>query len=148
MSRLLTAARAGLLAWSTAEREPQLTLTVDTTLELLASRVPSAAPIADAAVEAFHEFAIAGRRYREPHDEDDSPDIVNERTVTLRHVAPGERGQFSYLYDFGDGWDHSGQLGCGFYGSFFDRCNGSHVFSVSSKNCYFRTAIPNANRGV
>jgi hypothetical protein len=54
----------------------------------------------------LHEFAIAGRRYREPHDEDDSPDIVNERTVTLRHVAPGERGQFSYLYDFGDGWEH------------------------------------------
>jgi hypothetical protein len=60
MRRLLTAARAGLLAWSIAEQEPQLTLTMDTTLGLLASWVPSAAPVADAAVEAFHELAGAG----------------------------------------------------------------------------------------
>jgi hypothetical protein len=55
-----------------------------------------------------------------------------------------------FLGDFGDGWDHSGQLGCGFYWSFFDRANGSHVFSVSSDcfNYHLRTAVFNANRRV
>jgi hypothetical protein len=58
--RLITAARAGLLAWSIAEQEPRLTLTVEATMEMLASLVPSAAPVADAAVDAFHRLTDAG----------------------------------------------------------------------------------------
>src|SRR5260370_33002566 len=53
----------------------------------------------------LHELAIAGRRDREAHDEDDSPAIGSARTGTLRHAAPGDRGQLRHPAGYGDCWD-------------------------------------------
>jgi hypothetical protein len=57
LGRLAIAARAGLLQESVGEAEPELALTIDATLESLAERTPSAAPVAAAAREAYHRFA-------------------------------------------------------------------------------------------
>lgn len=57
LGRLITAARAGLLSQSIVEGEPELPLTVDATLELLAERVPGAGSVAATAREAYHNFS-------------------------------------------------------------------------------------------
>jgi len=55
----------------------------------------------------LHEFQIAGVRYATP-DPDDNPDavVVDERQ-TLLHKALNGISRFGYLYDFGDGWQHT-----------------------------------------
>jgi hypothetical protein len=55
----------------------------------------------------LHEFQIGGVTYATPHPEDDLERlIVDERRVTLHKVLHGI-SQFGYLYDFGDGWEHT-----------------------------------------
>jgi hypothetical protein len=59
LGRLITSTRTGLLLESIVEGEPELPLTVDATLELLAARRPGAASVATAAREAYHDYARA-----------------------------------------------------------------------------------------
>ncbi|OIQ94176.1 plasmid pRiA4b ORF-3-like protein [mine drainage metagenome] len=58
----------------------------------------------------LHSFTIGDAQYATPHPEDDPGfAITDERTVRLRDVL--EDGlEFSYLYDFGDGWRHTIQV--------------------------------------
>lgn len=56
----------------------------------------------------LHSFTIHGQEYGVP-----MPDLgfaelepEDERPVKLKSVIPGEKFKFSYLYDFGDGWEH------------------------------------------
>ena len=53
----------------------------------------------------LHEFEIAGRRYGMPDPDWGDGDVVDEAKGTLfRLVGQGDR--FSYVYDFGDNWNH------------------------------------------
>lgn len=54
----------------------------------------------------LHEFQIGGAAYATPHPEDD-PDrpVLDERGVRLDKVLEGISA-FSYMYDFGDDWQH------------------------------------------
>lgn len=54
----------------------------------------------------LHEYRIGGLRYGvpDPHWGGD-PNLINERRKRLTSVLKDER-QFSYLYDFGDDWEH------------------------------------------
>ena len=54
----------------------------------------------------LYEFTIANIRYSEPSDDWDLGVEEDARRVQLAEVAPGKGGKFSYLYDFGDGWEH------------------------------------------
>ena len=58
----------------------------------------------------LHHFLTSDARYADPrHSEDmgfgDEPDR-DEGKATLGQVAPRERAQFGYEYDFGDSWEH------------------------------------------
>ncbi len=54
----------------------------------------------------LHEFEIGGKTYAKPHPEDDlEREIVDEHRVRLDRVA-AVGDHFSYLYDFGDSWQH------------------------------------------
>jgi hypothetical protein len=54
----------------------------------------------------LHEFEIGGTRYGVP-DPDDHWDVPNVDEGFIRLDAVAEAGSsFTYLYDFGDGWDH------------------------------------------
>lgn len=57
LGRLISSARAALLWQSVADDEPELPLTADATLELLADRAVGAASVIAAAREAYHDFA-------------------------------------------------------------------------------------------
>jgi hypothetical protein len=72
-----------------------------------------------------------GSDVEEPHG--DSGDPVDAALLVL---AAHAEVLLDLLGDFGDGWDYGGQLGRGLCGSFFDRGQGSHVFSVVL-NFYF-----------
>lgn len=53
----------------------------------------------------LHQFVTDRTRYGVPSDDwgdDESDDEVNEDGVLLRSLPP----RFTYLYDFGDGWEH------------------------------------------
>jgi hypothetical protein len=53
----------------------------------------------------LHEFEIAGRRYGMPDPDWGYQDVIDEAKATLfRLVGQGDR--FSYVYDFGDNWNH------------------------------------------
>ena len=57
----------------------------------------------------LHQFTIAGVEYGVPDPEGDVPwgePLRSDRSVKLRQVLGGEGSKFSYLYDFGDGWNH------------------------------------------
>ncbi|MEI7901577.1 MAG: plasmid pRiA4b ORF-3 family protein [bacterium] len=56
----------------------------------------------------LHIFEIAGAYYSYPHPDTDWEDTgdVDYRRITLKKVAPAAKAKFSYLYDFGDGWEH------------------------------------------
>lgn len=56
----------------------------------------------------LHSFNIQGTEYGVPVSEFDFDDmkVCDERTVKLSQVIPGEKFKFSYLYDFGDAWEH------------------------------------------
>lgn len=55
----------------------------------------------------LHQFEIGRRRYEVPDPEDlyDS-EAIDERRVRLDRVVENVGAEFSYLYDFGDGWEH------------------------------------------
>ena len=53
----------------------------------------------------LHEFRVDGVSYGEPDDDFDT-DVKDERLVRLARVAPGAGASLTYLYDFGDGWEH------------------------------------------
>lgn len=53
----------------------------------------------------LHEFEIAGEKYGIPDPDGWGPPINSETRKTLIKALSGQT-TFSYLYDFGDGWDH------------------------------------------
>jgi hypothetical protein len=53
----------------------------------------------------MHEFEIAGENYGIPDPDEWGPPINSETRKTLIKALNGKK-TFSYLYDFGDGWDH------------------------------------------
>lgn len=55
----------------------------------------------------LHQFIVGRTYFGEPHpDYYDYVDMHDERDVTLRQIAPGEKFKFRYEYDFGDSWLH------------------------------------------
>jgi len=58
----------------------------------------------------LHEFRIGGLRYGDPEVDDegflDGPRLFDEGEVRLRDFDH-EPGTFTYLYDFGDDWNHT-----------------------------------------
>ncbi|PZO11237.1 MAG: hypothetical protein DCF25_19790 [Leptolyngbya foveolarum] len=56
----------------------------------------------------LHSFSIQGIEYGVPMPEFnmDGMEIHDEAKVKLSKVIPGEKFKFSYLYDFGDSWEH------------------------------------------
>jgi hypothetical protein len=53
----------------------------------------------------MHEFEIAGENYGIPDPDEWGPPVNSETRKTLIKALYGIK-KFSYLYDFGDGWDH------------------------------------------
>lgn len=53
----------------------------------------------------LHEFEIAGERYGMPDPEGWGPAVNPEARKTLIKALMG-KNTFSYLYDFGDSWEH------------------------------------------
>lgn len=54
----------------------------------------------------LHEWVVAGHRYGVPDPEAEDREVLHEQTVRLRDVAPVEGMLFTYVYDFGDNWEH------------------------------------------
>jgi hypothetical protein len=55
----------------------------------------------------LHDFKAVGKFYAEPStDYEDLMDMIDERQVHLRQIAPGVGSRFVYEYDFGDSWEH------------------------------------------
>ena len=56
----------------------------------------------------LHSFTIQGIEYGVPMPElgFDEMGLRDEQPVKLSKVIPGEKFKFSYLYDFGDSWEH------------------------------------------
>lgn len=56
----------------------------------------------------LHEYEIARRRYGVP-DEDwpSTKPVIDERQVRLQALVEEGSRRFTYLYDFGDHWEHS-----------------------------------------
>lgn len=56
----------------------------------------------------LHSFNIQGIEYGVPMPEFEFDDmkVRDEQSVKLSKVIPGEKFKFSYLYDFGDSWEH------------------------------------------
>ena len=56
----------------------------------------------------LHEFTIRGVRYGDPKsDEDGEMDFQDEALMSLKQLGFREGERFSYVYDFGDGWQHT-----------------------------------------
>jgi Plasmid pRiA4b ORF-3-like protein len=53
----------------------------------------------------LYEFAAGSKRYGLPNS-NFAEDIINVKSTSLRNVMPVENRKISYLYDFGDGWEH------------------------------------------
>ncbi len=83
-----------------------------------------------------------GSDVEEPHG--DGRDPVDAALLVL---AAHAKVLLDLLGDFGDGWDHGGQLGCGLYWGFFDGGKGSHIL-LGVLELLLRTTMANANRGV
>ncbi|MHB8521946.1 MAG: plasmid pRiA4b ORF-3 family protein [Limisphaerales bacterium] len=58
----------------------------------------------------LHQFKAGGNCYSDTRHHfaefEGDPEILEERKVTLRQIAPREQHAFRYEYDFGDSWDH------------------------------------------
>jgi len=57
----------------------------------------------------LYEFNMDGYRIAEPNEEFDSEldiETVDSATVDLDSIISGLKGQFEYIYDFGDSWSH------------------------------------------
>lgn len=56
----------------------------------------------------LHEYEIARRRYGIPDDDWPSTEpVLDERRVRLKPLIEAGARRFTYLYDFGDHWEHS-----------------------------------------
>lgn len=55
--------------------------------------------------EHLYAFKVSGQRYADPYPEP-LKDTLEATTVTLDSLSLEPDSQFSYLYDFGDGWVH------------------------------------------
>lgn len=55
----------------------------------------------------LHEFVIEEKRYGMPDPEWPEADVLNERKYKLGELLGEAVQQFSYSYDFGDGWEHT-----------------------------------------
>ena len=51
----------------------------------------------------LHTFTIKGNDYGQP---DPYMEMRDERSVEMRSLVSGESFKFSYLYDYGDNWEH------------------------------------------
>ena len=56
----------------------------------------------------LHSFHVQGIEYGVPMPDlaFDEMDLRDEQSVKLSRLVPGEKFKFSYLYDFGDSWEH------------------------------------------
>jgi hypothetical protein len=58
----------------------------------------------------LHQFKVGDACYSDTRhyvaEFDDDPEILEERTFSLRQIAPRENDTFRYEYDFGDSWEH------------------------------------------
>ncbi len=60
----------------------------------------------------LYQFELAGRRYSEPDPEEDSfgEPAADARRTLLRDLGLTQGSEFSYVYDFGDWWEHRLQV--------------------------------------
>jgi len=59
----------------------------------------------------LHEFVFMGRRYGEADLEwGQQDDVLPEQRVSLAKALAGVTSTFTYLYDFGDSWQHLVQV--------------------------------------
>jgi Plasmid pRiA4b ORF-3-like protein len=56
----------------------------------------------------LYEFAVGEERFGDPDAED--PETKDSGKVRLEQVVPEPRRSLTYLYDFGDGWQHDVQV--------------------------------------
>ncbi len=54
----------------------------------------------------LHEFVIGHNHYGVPDPDFDTPPLVQREDRVTLATALGTRKYFTYLYDFGDGWEH------------------------------------------
>ncbi len=54
----------------------------------------------------LHCFEIAGRRIGMVGVEEDSPELEDERRVSVTSVLPTKGARVVYRYDYGDDWEH------------------------------------------
>lgn len=54
----------------------------------------------------LHEFQFGGKSCGDPNPEYED-DMLDEQCITLEEVFAGKRKRIEYIYDFGDGWEHS-----------------------------------------
>ena len=55
----------------------------------------------------LHLFEIAGRQFGDPDPEFRAHDAANEARMTLAGVVKSGVNRFTYVYDFGDNWEHA-----------------------------------------
>ena len=55
----------------------------------------------------LHEFRVNGTAYMDPFQVDDVVNALDEVGVTLDSLDLAPKQRFTYLYDFGDNWEHS-----------------------------------------
>lgn len=53
----------------------------------------------------LHEFLVSNEHYGEPHPEFGDM-MLDEDDISLAQAARKEKKKFTYIYDFGDGWQH------------------------------------------
>lgn len=54
----------------------------------------------------LHEFVIGHDHYGIPDPDYDTPPLIQREDRVMLGVALGARNAFTYLYDYGDGWEH------------------------------------------
>ena len=54
----------------------------------------------------LHEFVIGHDHYGEPDPNYDTPPVIQREHRIMLGTALGARKSFTYLYDYGDGWEH------------------------------------------
>jgi hypothetical protein len=56
----------------------------------------------------LHQFVLGRRTYAVPDPEDDSYErkVIDERRVPVTKLAGRVGAEFTYVYDFGDDWEH------------------------------------------
>lgn len=53
----------------------------------------------------LYEFMLDGRHFLEP-DPDYGPGVENSRRMRLNQIVAETKRRLTYIYDFGDGWQH------------------------------------------